>query len=154
MTKRQHSLAQPQGRNRAKPGTKGEGNYYRIVVRPKEEFVTFRYHDIGEKGHIQRLAGKRSSGSWDNQAWLIGKEDAHMEGGRLVPDTNNARKVLDKLGSTPKYVKGDIFEAKDRPNIPEYAKPTTAQRKARMGNIEKAQAARSVHSGQARWQHK
>lgn len=144
MTKRQHSLAQPQGRTRAKPGTKGEGSYFRIVVRPKEEFVTFRYHDIGEKGHIQRLAGKRQSGSWDNQAWLISKVDAHIEGDRLVPDTQDAREILSVLGSKPKHVKGDIFEAKDRPNIPEYAKPTAKQRRARMENIEKAQ--------QARWQ--
>src|SRR5512135_3777432 len=91
MTPRQHSLAQPEGRMRAKPGTKGEGDYYRIVVRPKEEFSTFRYHDIGQKGHLQRLAGKRSSGSWDTQAWLISKEDAHLSGDTLVPDTNEAR---------------------------------------------------------------
>jgi len=32
------------------------------VVRPKEEFTTFRYHDVGEKGHILRLAGKGVAG--------------------------------------------------------------------------------------------
>ncbi len=80
MTSRQRALAQPEGRKRAKPGTKGEGDYYRIVVRPKEEFTTFRYHDVGDKGHIIRLAGKRSSGSWDTQAWLISKGDAHVIG--------------------------------------------------------------------------
>lgn len=80
MTGRQRSLAQPQGRGREKPGVKGEGKYYRIVVRPKEEFVTFRYHDVGEKdGDLQRLAGKRASGSWNTQAWLINKNSAHIE---------------------------------------------------------------------------
>ena len=142
MTPRQHSLAQPEGRKRAKPGTKGEGNYYRIVVRQKEEFTTFRYHDVGEKGHIQRLAGKRSSGSWDTQSWLISKEDAHLEGDTLVPDTLDARKLLDTLGSKPKHVTGDVFEAKDRPNVPERAKPTPAQQRARLENIKKAQQAR------------
>ncbi len=142
MTPRQHSLAQPEGRMRAKPGTKGEGEYYRIVVRDKGEFTTFRYHDVGDKGHIQRLAGKRSSGSWDTQAWLISKDDAHLDGDHLVPDTADARKLLDTLGSKPKHVKGDVFEAKDRPNVPERAKPTAAQQKARMANIKKAQAAR------------
>src|SRR5437588_12554465 len=86
MTPRQHSLAQPEGRKRAKPGTKGGGDYFRIVVRPKEEFTTFRYHDVGGPGHIQRLAGKRESGSWDTQAWLISKQDAHIENETLIAD--------------------------------------------------------------------
>src|SRR5512135_1790577 len=90
MSHREHALAQPEGRKRAKPGTKGEGDYFRIVVRPKEEFTTFRYQDVGEKGHIIRLAGKRSSGSWDTQAWLISKGDAHLAGDTLVADTDDA----------------------------------------------------------------
>jgi hypothetical protein len=143
MTPRQHSLAQPQGRGRAKPGTKGEGNWFRIIVRPKENFVTFRYHDVGEKdGDLERLAGKRSSGSWATQAWLVNKHSAHLEGDMLVPDTKDTRDLFDKLGSKPTHLKGDIFKAKDRPNIPEKAKPTAAQKKARHENIEKAQAAR------------
>jgi len=147
MTPRQHSLAQPEGRMRAKPGTKGEGDYYRIVVRDKDEFTTFRYHDVGDKGHIQRLAGKRSSGSWDTQSWLISKDDAHLDGENLVPDTTDARKLLETLGSKPKHIKGDVFEAKDRPNVPERAKPTEAQQRARMANIKKAQAARWKRAG-------
>jgi hypothetical protein len=49
--------------------------------------------------------------------------------------------LIQKLGSKPKHVKGDIFEAKDRPNVPEKKKPTEAQRKAWMANIKKAQLA-------------
>ena len=79
MSHEEHARAQPQGRGRKKPGTTGEGEYYRITVRPKEEFVTFRTQDVGEPGHVQRLAGKRGSGSWDTQAWLISKHDAHVE---------------------------------------------------------------------------
>lgn len=135
-------MAQPKGRSRSKPGTTGEGHYFRVVVRPKEQFVTFRNHDIGDPGHVQRLAGKRSSGSWDTQAWLISKDDAHIENERLVPDTDDARGILEKLGSEPKHVKADIFEAKDRPNVPEKAKPTAAQKRARSENIKKAQQAR------------
>ena len=121
---------------------KGEGDYYRIVVRPKEEFTTFRYHDVGEKGHIQRLAGKRSNGSWDTQVWLISKDDAHLEGDTLVPDTDDARKVIDALGTRPRHIEGDIFNAKDRPNVLESKKPTEAQQRARLENIKKAQQAR------------
>ncbi len=142
MTPRERALAQPEGRKRAKPGTKGEGDYFRIVIRPKQEFNTFRYHDVGEKGHILRLAGKRSSGSWDTQVWLISKDDAHLEGDTLVADTDDARRLIESLGSEPKHVKGDIFGAKDRPNVPESKKPTEAQQKARLQNIKKAQQAR------------
>jgi hypothetical protein len=82
MSPREHARSQPEGRARAKPGAVGQGDYYRIVVRPKEQFTIFRYHDVGQPGHIQRLAGKRSSGSWDDQAWLISKEDAHIVNGK------------------------------------------------------------------------
>jgi hypothetical protein len=88
------------------------------------------------------VAGKRRSGSWDTQTWLVSKQDAHREGDRLVPDTADARKLFAKLGSEPRHVKGDIFKAKDRPNVPEREKPTPAQQRARTQNIKKAQAAR------------
>lgn len=84
--------AQPEGRGRKKPGTAGEGKYYRIVVRSKEKFVTFRYHDVGEPGGILRLAGRRSSGSWDDQAWLISKQMAHVpESEKPTPAQRRAR---------------------------------------------------------------
>jgi len=142
MSPRQHSRAQPEGRARKKPGTTGEGEYFRINVRPKGEFVTFRTQDVGGPGHIQRLAGKRESGSWSTQTWLVSKEDAHREGDRLVPDSTEARDLFAKLGSAPRHVKGDVFHAKDRPNVPEREKPTPAQKRARSANIKKSQAAR------------
>ena len=131
MTPRQHSRAQPEGRARTKPGATGEGEYFHITVRPKGQFVTFRTQDVGGPGHIQRVAGKRASGSWDTQTWLVSKDDAHREGRRLVPDTKDAKNLFAKLSTSPKHVKGDIFEAKDRQNVPEREKPTTAQRRAR-----------------------
>lgn len=142
MSHQEHARVQPEGRQRKKPGTTGQGEYYRIQVRPKDEFVTFRTQDVGDPGHIQRVGGKRQSGSWDTQAWLISKGDAHVEGGKLIPDTAEARDTLAELGSEPQYVKGDVFEAKPRPNVPESEKPTPAQQRARRTNIKKAQAAR------------
>src|SRR5205809_957840 len=68
MSSRQHALAQPEGRARKRPGA-GGGEFFRIEVRPKSEFVTFRTQDVGDKGGIERLAGKRSSGSWDTATW-------------------------------------------------------------------------------------
>lgn len=144
LTPGEGAMAQPEGSKRAKPGSQGEGDYYRIVVRDKEDFTTFRTHDVGDKGHILRLAGKRSSGSWDTQTWLISKDDAHIVGNTLVPDTEDAKQLVASLGSQPIHVTGDIFKAKDRLNIPERAKPTEAQKRARSENIKKAQQARRI----------
>jgi len=146
MSHREHAASQPEGRERQKPGTTAKGNYYHVEVRPKDEFTTFRTQDVGEHGHLQRVAGKRSSGSWSTATWLINKEDAHVEGGKLVPDTKDAKDLLKKLGSEPRHLSGDRFKAKDRPNVPERAKPTPAQTRARRENIKKAQAVRHSKS--------
>ena len=145
MTSRQRAIAQPEGGKRARPGTKGEGEFYRIELRPKSAFVTFRNQDVGKPGGLERIAGKRSSGSWATQAWLVSKDDAHLENDKLIPDSKDAKDLLKKLGSEPQHKKGDIFTAKDRRNVPEREKPTAAQRKARSENIKKAQAARHQH---------
>jgi len=142
MSKRQHALAQPQGRARKKPGTGGKGRFYRVVVRPKGEFVTFRNQDVGTKGHIQRLAGRRKNGSWATQAWLIAKTDASMSGGTLVGKTKHAKQLLAKLQKKPRKKKGAIYKAKPRRNVPEKSKPTPVMRKAQKRNIKKAQAAK------------
>lgn len=127
---------------RAKPGARGGGQFFHIEVRPRREFRSFRTQDVGRKGGIERVAGKRATGSWDTQKWLISKEHAHREGRRLVADTADARKVLKELGASPTHLNGDRFKAKDRPNVPERRKPTTAMRRAGTRNIKKAQAAR------------
>ena len=145
MSSREHAKSQPEGRSRQRPGA-GGGKFYRVEVRPKGEFVSFRTQDVGRKGHIERVAGKRSSGSWATAAWLIGKDDAHISGRKLVADSRDAKDLLKRLGSTPVRQSRDRFRAKDRPNVPERAKPTAAQRRARLMNIKKAQAAwRKMH---------
>ena len=55
MSHRQHAQAQPEGWKRKKTGTGGEGDYYHVGVRPKEDFVTFRTQDVGEPGHVQKV---------------------------------------------------------------------------------------------------
>lgn len=126
---------------RARPGTKGGGRYYRIEIRPGREFADFRYHDVGRQGHAVRLAGKRGSGRWADAAWLIAKGDAHVEKGMLVGDTAWARRILTAIGPA-RRVRGDVFRGHPRRNVPEKAKPSAAQRRARTANIRKAQAAR------------
>ena len=127
---------------RKKPGSGGQGDYYHVEVREGGDFETFRTQDVGDAGHLQRVGGKRASGSWATVKWLISKEDAHVENGKLVGDTKDAKDLIRKLGSQPVQVTGDRFKAKDRPDVPEKSKPSAAQTRARHQNIRKAQAAR------------
>jgi hypothetical protein len=143
MSRAARSRAQPQGRNRRKPGSTGGGEYYHIEVRPKGEFVTFRTHDIGARGHVQRVAGKRRSGSWGDQKWLISKSDAHVEDNRLAADTADVAAVLDKIGPV-RHLDADRFKGRPRRNVPEKDKPTPAQKRAQRANIRKAQAKRAA----------
>ena len=143
MTKRQHSLAQPQGRSRTKPGMGGSGRFYHIQVRPKSEFKSFRIQDVGKKGGLERLAGRRGSGSWDTVMWLVEKSKAHVVGSRLVIDDPKAKTILKQIRGPISHLKGDIFHALSRRNVPEAQKPTVAMKRAQMANIKKAQAARN-----------
>ena len=143
MTHRERALAQPQGRGRKKPGSTGKGKFFRIVVRPKSEFTSFRMQDVGQKGGLERLAGRRSSGSWDTVSWLISKEDAHVDAhGHLKITDQKAKSVLKNIRGRIVHVKGDIFKAHPARNVPESEKPTAAMRRAQKVNIKKAQLAR------------
>lgn len=144
MTKRERTLAQPEGRKRAKPGSTGEGEYFRITIRRKEQFKSFKTHDVGEKGGIQRVAGRRSSGSWDTQAWLVSKDKAQPWGQSLKANDEETQDLFDKFGSKPRHITGDIYSAKPEINVPEKDKPTIAQIKAWSKNIKKAQKARKI----------
>ena len=127
---------------RQKPGSTGQGNYYHIELRDGNDFETFRTQDVGDPGHLQRVAGKRAGGGWSTVKWLVSKEDAHVEDGKLMGDTQEAKDLIRKLRSRPKQIRGDRFEAKPRRNVPERSKPTAAQQRARRQNIKKAQSAR------------
>lgn len=129
-------------RKRARPGTRGRGRFFHIQVRPNGQFDRFRAQDIGAPGGIERVSGRRPDGSWDTVKWLIEKTDAHIDDGRLVGDTAEARKLLKSLGSVPRRIQGDRFRAEPRRNIPESEKPTVKQVTAWRRNIRKAQAAR------------
>ena len=125
---------------RAKPGSTGKGKFYRVEIRPKEEFSSFRVQDVGKKGGLERLAGRRKSGSWDTVTWLVSKKDARVSGNALVI-SGKARTMLKQIKGKITHVKADIFKAHPK-NVPERLKPTPAMRKAQSKNIKKAQAAR------------
>ena len=131
----------PSTRKRAKPGSRGGGRFYHVELRPSAQFVAFRVQDVGAPGGVERVAGQRASGSWDTAKWLVEKTDAHVENGRLVADSAEAKKLFASLGIAPVQVAGDRFRAKPRRDIPEDEKPTPAMRRAQLKNIKKAQAA-------------
>lgn len=142
MTRRQRALAQPQGRGRKKPGTTGKGKFYRIELRPKSQFSSFRVQDVGQKGGLERLAGRRKSGSWDTVSWLIAKDKAEIVHGHLRVTGAKEKSVLKQIRGPIVHLKGDIFRAHPR-NVPEADKPTPAMRRAQQANIKKAQKARA-----------
>lgn len=131
----------PSASSRAKPGSLGRGRFFHIELRPSKQFVAFRVQDVGERGGVERVAGQRASGSWDTAKWLVEKTHAHVEDGRLIPDSAEARKLFATLGSTPVQVARDRFRARPRRDIPEDEKPTPAMRRAQAANIKKAQTA-------------
>lgn len=137
------------GKVRRKPGTGPDANYYRIEVRPRRQFSSFRTQDVGKKGGIERIAGRRPSGSWDTQAWLVSKDIAHVTpSGKLVIDRVKDRQAIEKaISGKMVQLKSGIFKARPIKNIPEKAKPTQAMKRAQLMNIKKAQAARKEKAG-------
>jgi hypothetical protein len=131
---------------RKKPGSTGQGEYYHIEVRSAGDFVSFQTQDVGKPGHIQRVAGRRPTGYWATVKWLIGKEDAHVQGTKLVADTKDAREVIEQLGSQPMHVIGDRFKARPRARVAEKASGKPAQTDAPRRNVKKAQTARAKKS--------
>jgi len=126
---------------RKAPGSTGKGKFYRIEIRPKGQFSSFRVQDVGKKGGLERLAGRRKSGSWDTVSWLISKDKANVTRGHLKIVGKKEQSVLKQIKGPIVHIKGDIFRAHPR-NVPEAKKPTRAMKRAQKINIKKAQAAR------------
>jgi plasmid stabilization system protein ParE len=141
MSSRARARSQPQGRGRSKPGA-GGGQFFHIEVRPRTEFKTFRTQDVGKRGGIERVAGKRASGSWSTQKWLIAKDQAHIERGMLIGDTVDARRVLTMLGSEPRHIKADRFTIHGHTGMPADVNPTLAPRRAGLTNVQAPQKGR------------
>jgi|SRR5215510_14037664 len=134
---RKNKLSASRQKTRKKPGSTGKGEYYHIEVLPKADFVTFQTQDVGRRGHIQRVAGLRSSGYWSTVKWLIDKDDAHIQDNKLVPDTKAAKNVIEQLGSEPVHMLGDLFKARPRPSFRQEVKPAHNQTHARRETAKK-----------------
>ncbi len=71
-------------------------DYYRIKVRPKNQFSTFRIEHLTENDSIQ-ITGKLADGSWGTQQWLINKGDVRLENGILVADDDRIQDAIDHM---------------------------------------------------------
>jgi hypothetical protein len=71
-------------------------DYYRIKVRPKNQFSTFRIEHLTENDSIQ-ITGRLADGSWGTQQWLINKGDVRLEDGRLVADDDRIQDAIDHM---------------------------------------------------------
>ncbi len=132
-----HKSSSNTGSTRRAPGSGGQGEYYHVEVRPGEDFVTYRTQDVGDPGHIQRVGGKRASGSWATVKWLISRDDAHLEGDTLVGDTREAKDLLKKIGSKVTHKSGDRFEASARRTVSQRSKTTTTPKKSQTSTSRK-----------------
>lgn len=140
--RRENKKSLTRKQTRRKPGSTGRGEYYHIEVLPKADFVSFQTQEVGRRGHIQRVAGQRSSGYWSTVKWLIDKDDAHVQDNKLVPDTKAAKDVIEQLGSEPVHMLGDLFKARPRPQMHEAVHPASTLTRSRRETVKKTQSTR------------
>lgn len=92
----------------------GSGDFFYIEVKSPKEYKTFRTQEVDETVGIERVAGQREDGYWETVKWLVSKQIAHVENGRLVADRPEAKELFDKLEAAPKHIEGSRFEAKGK----------------------------------------
>lgn len=131
LSKSTHKKAQPKGPDRQRPGA-GGGRFYRIEIRPKTEFATFRTQDLGGPGHLERIGGKRKDGSWDTVTWLIAKGDAHVSGSNLIIDNPRVKSVLKQIAPPIVHQKGDVFTAKAKKDMPKRNRASSSRKKTKL----------------------
>ena len=94
--------------------TENQSGFYYIEIRAKAPYKTFRVFAVGDKSGIERVAGQRADGSWETVKWLVSKELAHVENGKLVAESPEAIELFDKFYSAPEQIEGNLFKAKDK----------------------------------------
>lgn len=90
--------------------TASKRGYFRIIIRPRKQFVAFHTLETREPSSVQRLAGHRPASVRANQTWLLSKEIAHVEKGRIIPDTSEAVELLAAFAHEPVHQRDDLFE--------------------------------------------
>lgn len=103
--------------HRKEPGSTGEGQYFHIIVRPKEELTLFNTRDVGRPGHSLLVLGKSKEGKWLTHKWLINKNDAYINPeGKLQSDDFKVQRILDYCDGCLVHKEKDIFEVRSHPS--------------------------------------
>lgn len=84
--------------------------YLRIITKPRLHFATSCAQDVGRPGSVQRLTDRRQLSANKSQTWLLSKEIAHVEKGKIVPDTLEAAELLATFSREPVHRTDDLFE--------------------------------------------
>lgn len=84
--------------------------YLRIITRPRLHFANSCVQDAGDPGSIQRLTDGRQLSANKSQTWLLSKDMAHVERGKIVPDTLEAAELLATFSREPVHRTDDLFE--------------------------------------------
>lgn len=87
-----------------------EGTYYRIIMRPRSNFVSVRSETPTGLNKIQQINGKAPNGQWSTQSWLVRKDGARIENEVLIGDTKAIRSLLKALNGIVQRTKGDEFK--------------------------------------------
>ena len=93
---------------------KNQAGFYYIEIRLTAKYKTFRTQRAGEKDGIERVGGQRADGVWETVKWLVSREMAHVENGKLVADHSHAKELFDRLDAEPKFIEGNRFKAQER----------------------------------------
>ncbi len=88
----------------------GQGEYFRIIIRPSSDFIKLRMEASADADVIQQINGKRADGRWNTQSWLIHKSAAHLEADKLVADNQHAKKLLQALDHKMVLIEKDTFK--------------------------------------------
>jgi hypothetical protein len=90
--------------------TASKRGYFRIIIRPRKQFVAFRTLGAEAPSSVQRLTNHQPMSIRPNQTWLLSKEIAHVEKGRIIPDTSEAVELLAAFGHQPVHQRDDLFK--------------------------------------------
>lgn len=116
---------------------------YRITVRPKNQYTTFRTQQIAP--WLERIAGRNYKGKRYTVTRLVGKQCARLdERENLIVTDKHASIVLKHIDGIIKPIDWDIFKAKPSFFAPELTPPVDEQpRKSTLAPVKKVKEYRA-----------
>lgn len=87
-----------------------EGEYFRIIVRPRKKFLTFKSEPISSDGMLQQIHGQLPDKRWSTYAWLVNKQGAKAQEKTLVATTTSVTHLFRALNKKIIHVKDDTYK--------------------------------------------